>query len=374
MRRIKPRSILLSTVFGTLIGMALLGSTTGTLAWYIYVTKATLAYKGTSVRRSEQLEIGLIDNAGWFTEQKLQEFHLTRADMDGKSIVFTPAGTRLEPEVIQFYLEHTSYATNRISPVTSRKFEINGDLTLYKALTSHYEINTDPAAYDSYVKIPFAFRALNSNNEAIPHENIWVTAMETASSVGYDTHKGIRTYFENVNKSTHFLVNPSSLEESADPRQNRVAGVLDLDGDGYFDYDDDHKEIVYGDYDKTKIVYSSSEYVTPPSGAPLDDVNDTKTSVASTFVAKHAEGVYTVDKSSLANATYYAKYDTLATVRPDDDGTGRFSNGKPVAYTNDNGVGYTNLTVYLEGWDHAVVDRIINTEFDLGIQFEIDRS
>ena len=195
--------------------------------------------------------------------------------------------------------------------------------------------------------------------------------MEAVSSGGVDTHKGIRTYFENVNADTRFLVNPSSEEESSDPRRCKVAGVLDLDGDGYYDYDlATNREIIYGDYDHESASYSATPYAESVSDTPVD-ANGSGSTTPSTFVAKHRDGVYTVNMNSLT--PYYAYYDTLSTIRPTQGEGGVFSGGKPVAITNNNGIGYTNLTVYLEGWDFAVIDRIINTSFNLGIQFEVDR-
>ena len=53
---------------------------------------------------------------------------------------------------------------------------------------------------------------------------------------------------------------------------------------------------------------------------------------------------------------------------------GHFINGKPIAVTDDTTkIGYSTLTIYLEGWDHSVIDQSIGYQFNLGITFEIDR-
>ena len=43
------------------VGVALVGSVSSTLAWYQYSTKAQAAYIGTSVGKSENLEIKKVD-------------------------------------------------------------------------------------------------------------------------------------------------------------------------------------------------------------------------------------------------------------------------------------------------------------------------
>ena len=62
-------------------------------------------------------------------------------------------------------------------------------------------------------------------------------------------------------------------------------------------------------------------------------------------------------------------------MRPEiDTSNGHFINGKPIAITDSTSkIGYSTLTIYLEGWDHSVIDQAIGYQFNLGITFEIDR-
>ena len=367
MRRLKTINWSL-IVFAFVIFVALVGTTTGTLAWYAYVTRVTLTYTGTSVSKSERLQVGLVDDSEYFDEEALEYFDLSREQVGAHSLVFSKPGAGLNGTIISAYLSHTSFASNTVSPVTSRGIEIDGDLTLYDCLTSHYSLNEDEANPNRYVKIPFAFRVIDANDLTIPNQHVWVTAMEATSSANVNTHHGLRAYFENINENKSFLVNPSSRENTAGA--TRVAGVLDLDNDGF--YDSDHgKEIVYGDFDPDSVSYSDVPYPLDEEHAPIVDVNGVGNLTPSTFVAKHKQGVYVADISNID--ADFALYDTLTTIKPDDSGSGEFSGGKPVTYTNQNGIGYCDLSVYLEGWDFAVVDRIIGTKFNLGIQFEIKK-
>ena len=49
--------------------------------------------------------------------------------------------------------------------------------------------------------------------------------------------------------------------------------------------------------------------------------------------------------------------------------------GKRIATTGNEAANYlarVTLTIWLEGWDHSVIDEEIDHSFNLGIQFEID--
>ncbi len=69
-----------------------------------------------------------------------------------------------------------------------------------------------------------------------------------------------------------------------------------------------------------------------------------------------------------------AEYETFGTVGPEDDGHGNLTGGKPVTVTDSStGLATLDLTIYLEGWDHAVIDKEINHSFNLGLTFQINR-
>ena len=71
---------------------------------------------------------------------------------------------------------------------------------------------------------------------------------------------------------------------------------------------------------------------------------------------------------------YTAQYDTIETIAPAEV-NGYYTGGKPVAHTDasDGNIAYCDLTIYLEGWDHAIINDVINAEFNLGLQFEVNR-
>ena len=58
MKKSKPAKLLLG-VLGLATFASLVGTVSGTLAWYAYSTRATISYSGTSVNNTVQLQIGI---------------------------------------------------------------------------------------------------------------------------------------------------------------------------------------------------------------------------------------------------------------------------------------------------------------------------
>ena len=51
-----------------------------------------------------------------------------------------------------------------------------------------------------------------------------------------------------------------------------------------------------------------------------------------------------------------------------------FEGGRPIAYTDSTcSIGYVTLKIYIEGWDHVVIDKAVGYKFSLGLRFEMNR-
>ena len=155
---------------------------------------------------------------------------------------------------------------------------------------------------------------------------------------------------------------------------NPVGGVLDLDGDGTYDYDNSLEEYFYGEYEEGySVTHASSAYgiedTTP------QNVNGTPyTAEASTFLAKHHKDakIANFDREHVKRAYYYP-YGKVSPQMADGSYVAG-ETGIPVSTTNNTtGIGYATLTIYIEGWDFAVVDKEIDHSFNLGLTFEINR-
>ena len=58
MKKISPLKTAI-TILGLSTALSLVGSISGTIAWYAYTTRALVSYTGTSVQSTTQLQIGI---------------------------------------------------------------------------------------------------------------------------------------------------------------------------------------------------------------------------------------------------------------------------------------------------------------------------
>ena len=174
-----------------------------------------------------------------------------------------------------------------------------------------------------------------------------------------------------------FIVNPSANVKG----RTRVGGVLNINRDNYYDYDNEG-EILYGEYDplaKTNLI-SSDGY---DGGDDCFDVNGVGNTDPSTFVAKHYRGVkyYSDFSSDESDALFkHAEYESVSNIAPTRDTHDYIANVDPLNPTSvcktradDNHLARVTMTIYLEGWDFSVIDEEIAHSFDLGLTFEMSR-
>ena len=366
--------------FSLLTFLSFVGVTTGTLAWYAYSTRADIAYKGVSINKTEQLQIGIVDY------RDTARIKLSSEDLENENcyrdvdIVWAKPGSGLNQTIISAYLSNTSTDSfvSSLQPVTTQDRALNNTtvLSLYKSPVAGYSNTGISAANDSYVKIPFVFRVIDNDNNYVDGANIWLRRAEAKviSTDKHDITKSLRVFMQNPGDANYrYLVNPSSKDDGA----TTVAGLLDLDHNGYYDHgaNDPYNanyELLYGSYQGTPTYGAET---TEDSG--FDDVNGTGFTgdEANTFYAKHKAQTHTINNLSdleLGKAHYYGMESMQPTL---DTTTGGLVGGQPVTYTSDYyfKLAYLDVTIFLEGWDHCVIDKAINCQFNLGLTFEIDR-
>ncbi len=143
---------LLFAFLGIATFASLVGTVSGSLAWYAYSARASLSYSGTSVTNTVQLQIGIassqkvmsveeireeneqyialhpeitseeIANLDLIEEQFVDFWNVmveTKWDNDNNYYYFAPVGSGLESAAINAYLRSGGYATNSLVPVTS---------------------------------------------------------------------------------------------------------------------------------------------------------------------------------------------------------------------------------------------------------------
>ena len=409
MKKINPLKLAIA-VLGFSTVASLVGSISGTIAWYAYSTRALISYTGTSVQSTTQLQIGIKSDiaVNFTTNSELLE-HVTFDDdlyyddvndpghehkLYHYHYYFMRVGSGGMPAaIINDYLSAKGYATNVLEPLSSYGYNTGDNINLRnRPATNDPSVVPGAAEKTKYVEIPFVFRVLASNTTELSYvagHDIFLGAAQAIAAPNLEgttdgnvIHNSIRLYIERSN-GDNFIFNPTSAENGRD----KVAGVLNLTGGGsgnqFYDYDNDPAsptymcEYLYGDYEWNEgknWQNSLSEPLAASSG--LVDINGTgNADTETTFTSRHYRGVkYFNDLSCIT--PHYANYLGYNTVFPDrNDETGDFVGNYPVCRTGnaaDHYLGTFNMKVYLEGWDHSVVDSQLQNKFYLGLQFEIN--
>ena len=171
-----------------------------------------------------------------------------------------------------------------------------------------------------------------------------------------------------------FLVNPVAENRG----QTRVGGVLNRTRDEYYDFDNDG-EILYGEYYDSALNLKSNEGYDGEDTE--DDANGAGSLTPSTFVAKHRDGVKYYSNLQNSDALFkHAEFESISSIAPARDEYDRLTNRDPLNVTSvcktradDYHLARVNLTIYLEGWDFAVIDKEVAHTFELGLTFEVSR-
>ena len=385
---------------------SLIGTISGTLAWYSYTTRTTISYSGTSIENTVQLQIGIASESQMphidgdaDNEEFWATMTETKYDDDSTFYYFAPMGVGLSSEVINAYLSVNGYGTNMLKPVTSGYYDPTDagcNFSLKKAPNSSHYRPDIPAPKADYVELPLVFRASKSKTNAedfVAGQELWLTdAKAVASSDGDgDVYKAMRIFFDRKDSdyATDFIINPNAKNDAAG--ETKVGGLLDLTYDKYYDFDE-NGEVIYGEWDETILsdphsVISGSGYVVPggQENQVLDINGSGKTIVgldnADTYCARHNPGTkYYENLDAIPFKT--AKYESLGSIRPvRNNNTGAMSNADPAHPTSvcktgtsaEHFIGRVDATIWLEGWDFSVVDEEIAHAFDLGLTFEINK-
>lgn len=423
---------LLLIALSSLTVLALAGSSLGTLAWYAYSVRVTTEFSGTAVNETEQLQIGLLWN-GVSPEKRTTYSTDEYSDMTFEAVApsspnyywFMPAGKGFTAKEVSAYLEENGYTTNKLQPVTTREYKTGNSLyndkgtadtsddkiELYQAPSATYVITDTYATKDQYVYLPFAFRIISYSSGTVrsyaKKGNIWLTDVTTAVSGSRIADRSLRIHVDNLANSslrvtgaeTSFNLNPKA-EHVEGKDYNYVAGLLDLKkSGGFYDTDALNRELIYGDItiEDRSTLYNDSvmkDYKAFDATTELTDADSningvtrdevyrgdsgTSEDTNTTFLARHREGTFgftsflNVEGNDIRKK---AEYMCLSQIKPTKNSAGDWEGGSPITTTadDDTGIGRCDMYIYLEGWDHSIVDSQIDTAFSLGLQFEINR-
>ena len=361
-----------------LTSAALIGTAAGSLAWYAYSRVALVSFRGTSIANTALLNVGIVDDGPNYciSNDSINQYGLQRESYDGHSIVFTHSSNGFDYHVIREFLTNAGYATDELSPLTTQERALNSTnaLSLFKSPEYGQTVLNQSAIKKDYVYLPLAFRVGDSGNSGAINTEVWLTGASVTVEQE-NINQAVRVFVDNG--TTKFLMKPE--DRSTTTGSTKVGGMLDLDGDGTYDYNekDNNKEYYYGQYTGTPAL-ASSEYGVDYSDAPFINANGVEdTSEGSTFYAKHFKGSRIITNINEITPKV-AEYQTFGTVMPSvDTDTGDYVVGDTgIAITNTSsasGIGYANLTIFVEGWDHSVIDKAAGYNFDLDLKFEINK-
>ena len=338
--------------FAIFFNVLLAGSVCGTFAWYTYATRTGFekAYHGTPVGDLGSLQAGIVSDIQLeeFADYELAEDEMTLAD-EGKYIYW--CRPVIKASTINYVLNSNGYATSNLEPVTSANYDGTQDFHLYRNPTFRdpYELNDhNYAQRERYVYIPFVFRYedIDSPGQYTIGQEIFFSGCDfQPEEDGTDIYKGVRIFVSD--KQTGYIISPSADENGI----NNVGGILDLNGDGFYDYDEDDYEIVYG-----QSLFS--EYLSDPT----ESDGTIPRSEVTTFDANHKHGKYALDENTYEPDT--VSYTTLE----------RFiTKALPVSVTRADyhSLACVDFYVYLEGWDLNVINQNEGSGFDLTIKFSV---
>ena len=373
----KMRWRFLPIIAGLITFAAFVGSISGSLAWWAYSTRVSVQYQGTSVATSVQLQIGLKTEG--FDDSEAQQLidlgMLEDPDLASGSTryFFSKAGAGLPEHTIATYLSiQGEYSIDTLYPVTSRQYKTGDQLKLYQPLFKGASDIDAETTKNRYVKIPFVFRVITLNeDQPVKNQYIWLTHVNlAASSPESHVKEALRMYLDNGSK--RFIINPSD-DSTNEIEATKVFGLLDLDKNGYYDQDPSGKEIVYGQYTGTP----NDTFV--PTVDTFDNINGVSDTTNQTcFYAKHKanktcfNSLSDIDTSDGINGL--AQYHPMGYMIPQDKPAGFDEYEKAICKTanNEDALAELDMTIYLEGWDHSVVDEELGYGFTLGLQFQIN--
>lgn len=311
-------------LIGTLLSVAsigVVGSITGTYAWYTYNTKDTLVYHGIAAADNENLEFriyksGLSTNEGWKTA-------IATSELAAASEANGFAGQSLEP--ITFNSKQERNAS--LQPFV-------GKYEQYISIAPTDQSETKP--YYFQVTLQFRCLTVEETPEAVVRDIFLSRLNIKTTSDGKDITPAIRMHFDNgtAELDDKTLVAPA---KTADGQMN-LYGTYDMDGDGVID----HGTLV----DSTYGIYEKDSTGTKPGAVDVPYGNN------SGFVE------YWYGTNS-AVASFQGREHVANT-------------GRKILKTSNSTTVFNSvtLTIWLDGWDAACVNSNAKCEFDLDLQFQ----
>ena len=162
----KLNTKIITTGLMTMITCALVGSITGTFAWYAYSTRATAELSGTTFGKAANLQLGIVAS----NEAKAKEGWATfvadsglKQDDENSNIYWSYLGGGLSQKIIEDYLKLMGHDRKGIKPTTS------GVYTSHSAVENPDFVDYEPISFDNY---PYLETNLDISPKSMPIQEI----------------------------------------------------------------------------------------------------------------------------------------------------------------------------------------------------------
>ena len=379
---VKKKKATIVVLYGLFV-YTLAASVCGTFAWYTYGTRVPVSYEGISIGDYGSLEIGMCSEYE-LTQAECARYALT-ADysIPGKKIYWS-TGSFPGP-AMGFILDKNGYASDYMYPITAGKYSGTGDTFLLRNPPTYqqkYLYHSEAAGKSNFAKLNLVFRYQDANDEETgqySHDYSVYLAQATALSDS-SIHKGLRMYVNGKDEEGHehnLLINPNTAEAT----DLLAGGPLDLDNNGYYDSvrvgldpqtgEEIRYQFAYGEFDdydssnSTNLInhYRANGIVKYKDG-PAEDTTmyaDVDRKDRSTFDSDYEGGTYIID--GLQTQFPYIHFEGLKSLTKKG-----IVLAKPDVYRKY--YAFAEITVYLEGWDRAVDNKQILTNFTFDLLFE----
>ena len=244
------------------VGVGLVGSISGTVAWYQYSTRVTAAYIGTSAKASENLQIKVIsaDDTNFYKTEAVTDGYFQ--DLQSAAVASAIGGATAK------------YGT-KLSPITTGELAKNAALPatlkgnpIYQyAATSQWA----DATIANYVQFKLSFRALDvdGTGSAYLAKNVYLTnltimdnADNATNSKGTDLSDAVRVHISAPGAGSAGAVNALFNKNGS---STNVYGKLDVNNDGTLDqtagyeWDTTRTDVMYGDENKVQAAYAAND-------------------------------------------------------------------------------------------------------------------
>ena len=244
--------------------------------------------------------------------------------------------------------------------------------TSYRTALGNYKDPGETTEKDVFVQNVFYFEAGMDCTVYLSSDSYISANQEENLKVAELKHKDV----DKLNNVAHSVRTSFYTEDNyivTQPNENNYetlyGGVLDLNVDGYYDYQQDEngneKETLYGEYTGSPSYNGVGDANAPYSG---DD--------ASTFKSSHKQGVQKVDASSVdikkENAKRMEEVSYIVTDPSKETYVSdlmKNQNATPLCKVRRGELKRIVVSVYVEGWDKYMTDDIASACFDINISF-----